>query len=156
VKHLAQVNIGRLRAPEGSPVVAEFFAALEPINALAETSPGFVWRLAADAGHTMPIGADDELLVINLSVWQDYPSLHEFVYRTSHNRFLRRRTEWFERMPSPFSALWWVPAGTHPTVEQAMARLNHLRAHGPTPEAFSPLRQFDANGRPIGRRRGSP
>ena len=146
--HLAQVNVGRLRAAEGDPVVADFFAALEEINALAEASPGFVWRLAADPGHTMPVGADDELFVINLTVWEDFPSLHAFVYGTAHNAFLRRRQEWFERLSSPPTALWWVPEGTEPTIEEAMARLEHLRTHGPTPEAFSLLRQYDANGRP--------
>ena len=154
--HLAQVNVARLRAPEGSPVVAEFFAAVESINALAESSPGFVWRLAGDAGHTIPAGSEDDLLIINLSVWEDYPSLHAFVYRTQHNHFLRRRQEWFEPMPDAHTALWWVPEGTHPTVEEALARLDHLRTHGPTPHAFSLLRQYDADGRPTSRRSGSP
>jgi hypothetical protein len=147
---LAQVNVGRLRGPEGSPDVADFFAGLERINALAESSPGFVWRLAADAGHVYPVGTDP-LFVVNLTVWETYAQLHEFVYRTAHNGFLRRRKEWFERMPSPFTALWWVQAGHDPTVDEAMARLDHLRTHGPTPQAFSLLRQFDADGRPVSR-----
>jgi hypothetical protein len=152
VLQLAQVNVGRLRAREGSAEVAAFFAGLESVNAVAESSPGFVWRLAADAGHTYPIGTDDELFVINLSVWESYAPLHQFVYRTLHHGFLLRRREWFERVPSPFTALWWVPVGHEPTVEEAMARLEHLRSHGPTPHAFSLLRQFDADGRPVRRR----
>ena len=152
MKHLAQVNVGRLRAPGGSPEVADFFDALEEINALAESSPGFVWRLAADPGHTMPVGADDELFVINLTVWEDYLSLHEFVFRTAHNEFLRRRQEWFERMPAPITALWWVDAGTEPTVEEAMERLERLTTLGPTPQAFSLHRQYDADGHPTSRR----
>jgi hypothetical protein len=152
MKQLAQVNVGRLRAAQGDPVVAEFFASLEEVNALAEASPGFVWRLAADAGHTMPVGADDELFVINLTVWEDYPSLHGFVFGTAHGSFLHRRQEWFERMPAPFTALWWVPAGTEPTIDEDMTRLDRLRSLGPTPEAFSLQRQYDADGHPTSRR----
>jgi heme-degrading monooxygenase HmoA len=150
---LAQVNVGRLRAPEGSAVVAEFYAALESINALAERSPGFVWRHMAEAGegHTTPTG-DDELMVINLSVWETYVDLHAFVYRSAHNAFLRRRLEWFEPMAGPIAALWWVEDGTEPTVEHALARLERLREHGPSPQAFSLLRQYDADGRPVSRR----
>jgi hypothetical protein len=82
--------------------------------------------------------------------------MHEFVYHNVHNGFLQRRREWFERMPSPFTALWWVPVGHQPTVDEAMARLAHLRDHGPTPEAFSLLRQFDDEGHPVGRRGRRP
>jgi hypothetical protein len=157
VAHLAQINVGRLLAPEGSDVVAEFIAALEPVNALADRAPGFVWRHQSDAGegHTSPGGTDDELFIINLSVWESYAELHEFMYRTVHNGFLRRRLEWFEPRSGPVTALWWVPAGERPTVDQALARLEHLRRHGPTPEAFSLVRQYDADGRPVGRRGAS-
>jgi hypothetical protein len=151
--HLAQVNVGRLHAAEGAPVVAEFFANLEPINRLAEQSPGFVWRNVSPSGegHTTPTG-EDELLVINLSVWERYEDLHAFAYRSAHNGFLRRRLEWFERMPGPVTALWWVEEGTEPTVEHALLRLERLREHGPSPQAFSLLRQYDADGRPVSRR----
>ena len=154
MKHLAQVNVGRLRAREGSPEVAEFIAALEPVNALADRSPGFVWRHEAEAGvgHLTPGGADDELFVVNLSVWESYAALHEFTYRSAHSGFLRRRLEWFERPSGPIIAMWWVEEGERPTVDQALARLEHLRTHGPTPRAFSLMRQFDADGRPVRRR----
>jgi hypothetical protein len=157
VAQLAQINVGRLRAPEGSPEVAEFVAALEPINARADRAPGFVWRHQSPAGegHLSPGGEDDDLFVVNLSVWESYAALHEFVYRSAHSPFLRRRLEWFERPTAPITALWWVADGERPTVEHALARLEHLRRHGPMPEAFSLLRQYDAEGHPTSRRGAS-
>jgi hypothetical protein len=154
VAHLAQLNVGRLRAPEGSPEVAEFVAALEPVNALADGAPGFVWRHQSPAGegHLSPGDDNDDLFVVNLSLWESYEALHDFVYRTAHNEFLRRRLEWFEPRSGPVTVLWWVKEGERPTVEQALARLAHLRLHGPTPEGFSVLRQYDADGRPTSRR----
>jgi hypothetical protein len=154
VAHLAQINVGRLVAPEGSPEVAEFIDALEAVNALADRAPGFVWRHQSDQGegHTSPGGDDDELFIVNLSVWESYADLHEFMYRTVHNQFLRRRLEWFEPRSGPVTALWWLPEGETPTIDQGLVRLEHLRRHGPMPEAFSLLRQYDADGHPVGRR----
>ena len=155
--HLAQINVGRLLAPEGSPAVAEFIDALEAVNAIADRAPGFVWRHRSDQGegHTSPGGDDDELFIVNLSVWESYAALHEFMYGTVHNQFLRRRLEWFEPRSGPVTALWWLPDGEIPTVDQGLARLEHLRRHGPTPEAFSLQRQYDADGHPVGRRGAS-
>ena len=155
--HLAQINVGRLVAPEDSPIVAEFVDALEAVNAIADRAPGFVWRHQSPKGegHLSPAGEDDALFVINLSVWESYAELHDFMYRTVHNGFLRRRLQWFEPRSGPVTALWWVPEGEIPTVEHALARLEHLRLHGPTPEAFSLLRQYDADGHPVGRRGAS-
>jgi hypothetical protein len=135
---LAQINIGRLRAPVDSPPIAEFAAALDPINALAEASPGFVWRLQTEEGNATAIRPyDDDLVIINLSVWSSVAALTDFVLHSHHASYLRRRREWFERMAEAYIALWWVPAGHEPTVEEGVARLAHLRAHGPTAHAFS-------------------
>lgn len=137
-QHLAQVNVARLVAPIEDPAVQEFADALDPINALADTSPGFVWRLQDDTGSATGIRIDDDArVIVNLSVWTDIESLREFVYRTEHTAFLRRRREWFERFGSVAVALWWVPEGHKPTVDEALARLDHLNRHGPTPTAFS-------------------
>jgi hypothetical protein len=137
--HLAQVNVGRLRAPEGSPVVADFFANLDPINALADTAPGFVWRLQTEGGNATDIqlDEDDPLLIVNLSVWESVQALKDFVFRTEHRDFLRRRREWFEPMDEIIVALWWVPAGTVPTELDAVDRLARLRKEGPGPDAFT-------------------
>jgi heme-degrading monooxygenase HmoA len=146
--HLAQINVGRLLAPVDSPVVAEFMAALEPINALADTSPGFVWRLQTEDGNATSVRPyeDDEILV-NLSVWESMEALDAFVYHSEHTAYLRRRREWFGRMAEAMLALWWIPEGELPTVEQGVARLDHLRAHGPTQEAFTFRQRFAAPAR---------
>jgi hypothetical protein len=138
--HLAQANLSLLRHPPTAPQVAEYVAATDRINALADRAPGFVWR------QRTPVSADARL-VLNLSVWLSYLPLHEYTYRSAHGHFVRRRHEWFDRLPQPSTVLWWIPAGTHPTVEEALARLRHLRRHGPTPKAFSLRTRFDETGR---------
>ncbi|SFC74342.1 DUF3291 domain-containing protein [Streptomyces aidingensis] len=163
--HLAQVNIARLAAPLDSPQLADFVAHLPQINELAERSPGFVWRMVdedgADATGLRPDRTDD-MLLINCSLWESVESLHAYTYRTDHLRLLSRRREWFEAPDGPHQALWWVPAGHHPTVTEAMDRVAHLRHHGPTPHAFTFRKHFPApSSTPDGRtpgtdRAGSP
>jgi len=142
---LAQVNVGRLVAPMDAPEVQEFIDALDPVNALADAAPGFLWRLSADDPETLSSAgdADDPRFVINLSTWTDFASLHAFTYRTLHAEFLRRRLEWFERLSTPVVALWWVEDGDHPSVAEARTRLDHLEANGPTPHAFTMRKRFD-------------
>lgn len=138
---LAQLNIATLKAPLDSPILADFVANLDPINALAEASPGFVWRLqtpAGDATALRPLGED---VIVNMSVWEDVAALNAFTYRGDHVQIMRRRREWFHHMEL-FMVLWWVPAGHEPTEQEAIERLEHLRAHGPTPEAFTFRRAF--------------
>lgn len=142
--HLAQLNVGILRAPLDDPQTAGFVALLEPINALADTSPGFVWRLrdeeTDDATSFRPFAPD---VLVNLSVWESFEALRDFTYRTAHLDALRRRKEWFTTLSGSHLALWWVPAGHIPTVEEAGQRLEHIRAHGPTPHAFTFRARFD-------------
>jgi Domain of unknown function (DUF3291) len=135
---LAQVNIGRLLAPLDSPQLADFVAALEPINALADEAPGFVWRLQTEEGDATAVRAfDDEMMIVNMSVWESVEALSNFTYRTDHRGVLRQRRKWFERMAEAFLVLWWVPAGHHPSVDEAKDRLALLRHDGPTPAAFT-------------------
>jgi hypothetical protein len=135
--HLAQVNIGRLRAPIDHPMIKDFADNLDPINALAEASPGFVWRLTGDGNNATDLQPfDDALIAINMSVWTDIPSLGAYVYRSGHVQFMRRRREWFDHMDL-YMVLWWVPAGHRPTIDEAKERLALLEAHGPTPRAFT-------------------
>ena len=142
--HLAQVNVGRLRAPVDAPEVHEFVANLDRVNALAEASPGFVWRLKDDSGNATSIPFDpDPLVIVNLTVWASIEALEDFVLRTAHVEFLRRRREWFDRMEDAYLALWWVVPGTEPTLDDARARLDHLRRLGPTPTAFTFRRRFE-------------
>lgn len=145
--HLAQLNIGRLKAPIDDPLIADFAGALDRINALAETQPGFVWRLVGDGGDATDIRADpaDPNLIVNMSVWTGLEALAAFVYRSDHRDVMRRRREWFEPMEI-FMCLWWVPVGHTPTVDEAMARLARLAAEGPTAEAFTFRDPFPAPG----------
>jgi len=143
--HLAQCNIGRVLAPLDSPQLAGFVAALEPVNRMADEAPGFVWRLQTDAGDATAIRAfDDDMLLLNMSVWESLEELAEFTYRTAHRDVLRRRREWFERFADAYLVLWWIPAGTLPTVADAKARLEALRRGGASPEAFTFRSPFPA------------
>jgi hypothetical protein len=136
--HVAQCNIGRVRAPLDSPQLAGFVAALEPVNRMADEAPGFVWRLQTEAGDATAIRAfEDDMLLLNMSVWESIEALAEFTYRTPHRDVMRRRRDWFERLADAYLVLWWVPAGTRPTVVEARARLEALRRDGPTLEAFT-------------------
>lgn len=135
--HIAQVNIGLPLAPPDNPLLADFMAALDPINALADGSPGFVWRLQTEDGDATSIRAfDDDRLLINMSVWESIDVLADFVYHSGHVAVMRRRQEWFERIRH-YMALWWVPAGHIPSTAEARERLVHLEEHGPTPYAFT-------------------
>jgi len=142
--HLAQLNVGRLRAPIDDPVIDDFRNNLEPVNALAEVSPAFVWRLQDDNGDATGIKAfDDDLEIVNLTVWESIDALADFTYRSGHIEFLRRRREFFEPPSQPILCLWWIPESTVPTVDEAIARLEHLRSHGPTPTAFTFRHRFE-------------
>jgi hypothetical protein len=135
---LAQVNIALPVAPLESEQLAEFVAALDPINAIADVAPGFVWRLQTDAGDATAVkGFGDERLIVNLSVWASLEALGDFVFRSTHVEVMRRRREWFERMATAYTALWWVPAGHRPSVTEAEDRLEVLRRDGPTERAFT-------------------
>ncbi|MFZ5721634.1 MAG: DUF3291 domain-containing protein [Pseudomonadota bacterium] len=136
--HLAQINVGRLRAPVDHPMIADFKANLDRINALADGSPGFIWRLVGEGGNATDIQprADDPLFAINMSVWTDLDALAGLVYRSAHRDIMRRRREWFEHM-EVYMALWWVPAGHTPSVEEGLAKVELLERLGPTPEAFT-------------------
>ena len=150
--HVAQVNIALPKAPVESPLLADFMALLDPINALADASDGFVWRLQTDEGNATSIRPfEDERLMVNLSTWESVEALREFVYRSVHVEVMRRRREWFEHMRL-YMALWWVPAGHMPSVEEAKDRLAHLRQYGPTPYAFTfktPFARPDGSDAPL-------
>lgn len=144
--HIAQVNIGRMMAPPEDPIMADFMNNLDRINALAEAEDGFIWRLQTDEGNATDIRVfDDDLLLINMSVWTDVESLFQYTYKTDHLSFVKRRSEWFEKFGSHYFAMWWVEAGTIPTPADAKAALAHLDEHGPTPLAFTFKPRFSAD-----------
>jgi hypothetical protein len=140
--HLAQLNVGRIVAPTDSPVLADFMAQLDEINALAERSPGFVWPLQGDNGNATEIlTTPDPYFLINMSVWRSIETLFDFVYRSAHTHIMARRREWFEKPVEAYQVLWWVPAGHRPSTVEALERFAHLRAHGPSAHAFTFRRQ---------------
>jgi len=141
---LAQLNIGRLVAPTDSPLVAEFMEALDAVNALADESPGFVWRFQTDEGNaTAERPFPDDTILVNFSTWTSVEALSDYVYRSVHAEYLRRRREWFERFEGVGIVLWWVPAGHRPTIDEAIERLEQLRLIGPTPLAFTFRHRFE-------------
>lgn len=148
--HLAQVNIARLLDPIDSDRLATFVELLDPVNAAAESASGFVWRLKSDEGNATSItGFEGDVgesagVIINLSVWRDTASLRHFVYGDMHRAVLQRRREWFHVMREAYACCWWVPEGHEPTVAQAEERIAHLRANGPTHEAFPLQKPFEA------------
>ena len=145
---LAQVNVGRMREPLDSPLLADFVAALDPVNAAADAAPGFVWRLQTEDGNATAVHAfawdraGSAGVLVNMSVWESVEALAAFVYSDTHRQVLRRRRQWFERMAEAYAALWWIPRGHIPATDEAEERVLHLRDAGPTPYAFTLKEHF--------------
>jgi Domain of unknown function (DUF3291) len=136
--HLAQLNIGRTHFPIDDPRMAGFVDRLAEINALAEANPGYVWRLQGESGDATGIKVtEDPLVILNPTVWESADQLYGFTYHTDHIGVFRGRQAWFEKWPGPHLVLWWIPAGSTPTIEEALARLGRLAANGPAPDAFT-------------------
>jgi len=142
--HIAQINIGRILGTMDSPIMAEFKNNLDRINAVAESSPGFVWRLTGDGSNdaTSIHVYTDPYLLINMSVWENVDALFQYVYKSAHTPYVSRRREWFERLTIPMLALWWIPAGHIPTPAEAKAKLELLDQQGATPNAFTFRQRF--------------
>ena len=141
--HLAQINIARLLAPIDDPQIADFVANLDRINAVADAAPGFVWRLQTEDGDATALRVfDDPMFIINMSVWENAETLFEYVYSSDHVDIFRRRAEWFSKMDKPHMVMWWIPAGTIPSIEEAKEKLEYIHAHGPTPQAFTFKKRF--------------
>jgi len=134
---LAQLNIAVMKAPLDSPAMADFVANLDRINALAESAPGYVWRLQTEEGDATALRPLGDSVIVNMSVWDDVVALNRYVYKSAHVEVMRRRKEWFERMTEAYLVLWWVPRGHRPSIEEALQRLETLRSLGPTPRAFN-------------------
>jgi heme-degrading monooxygenase HmoA len=138
--NLAQLNVGRLIAPTDDPRVAEFMDALDRVNGIGKRSPGFVWMMEGSGepgtGNTENSIGGDPRFVANLTVWESLADLEHFVWNTMHRQFFQRRTTWFEPLGAHHFVMWWIPPGHRPTLEEALARLEHLRAHGASDHAF--------------------
>jgi hypothetical protein len=137
--HLAQLNISRMNAPSiDHPLMADFVAQLDAVNALAEASDGFIWRLTGDGGNATDIQAfDDERIIVNMSVWTSLEHLQAFVFNGMHTHVMKDRRKWFEKPSELTTVLWWIPEGHRPTLAEAKAKLEKLNREGPGPDAFS-------------------
>jgi len=144
--HLAQLNVATIKYAKDSPDMADFIDALDEINALADASDGFIWRMKDENGNAMSYTLFDDKTLPNLSVWRDTESLFSYVYQSAHTHFLARRKEWFEMPQWPTMVLWWIPAGHTPSLDEAAKRLSYLGEHGPTLQAFTFKRAFDPAG----------
>jgi hypothetical protein len=135
--HLAQVNIAAMRTPIDDPVMADFVNNLDRINAIAENATGFVWRLAGDDNNATALRVfDNQMIIINMSVWESIDALHNYTYYSDHAEIFRRRSEWFEKLDKPHMVLWWIPAGHIPTPQEAKDKLAYIEQYGVTPLAF--------------------
>jgi hypothetical protein len=134
---LAQLNIARMKAPLDSPLMADFVANVDRINALAEQAEGFIWRLKDDSGSATSIRAFGDDVIVNLSVWKDVAALSDYAFKSAHVEILRRRREWFQHMAEASAVLWWIPEGHAPSLIEAKQRLDHLQKFGATPHAFT-------------------
>jgi hypothetical protein len=134
---LAQLNIARLQAPIDSPLLSDFVANLDRINAIAEASDGFKWRLMTDDGNATSLRPFGDDVIVNMSVWRDLEALRNYVYQSAHVEIMKRRREWFARASEAYAVLWWVAAGHRPSVSEAAGRLENLRRHGSSPAAFT-------------------
>lgn len=136
--HLAHLNIARAKYSLDAPQMKEFVEDLATLNVIAQTSEGFIWRLAGAANNIIEFQLpSDDNVIINFSLWSSLDSLKNFISNTQYGEFMRRKSEWCESMPEENHVLWWQEEGVIPTVDGAMVRLEHLRSYGDSPYAFS-------------------
>jgi hypothetical protein len=140
---LAQLNIAKMKFAIDDPGMSGFVARLDDINALADSAPGFVWRLQTEEGDATGIDYFGTDSLVNMSVWTDLDSLHGYIYRSAHNEVMALRKQWFDRMTEAYSVLWWVAENHIPTLGEASDRLECLRGQGPGPNAFTFKQAFD-------------
>lgn len=138
-KHLAQINIAHMKAAQDDPIMKEFVDFLDPVNKLAEESKGFVWRLVGESTEPSPW---TDMVIINMSIWENIETLKDFTYHTAHSYFVKSRKKWFQHLGTPHYVLWWVEAGRIPTLAEAAEKLDLLKKNGATPEAFTFAKPF--------------
>ena len=136
--NLAQLNIAKLKAPLEDPSIFGFVSKLDEVNALADSSPGFVWRLKEESGSAVNISVfDDSFLIVNMSVWNTIEDLKNFVYKSGHVKVYLQKDSWFHNMTDHHMVMWWVEKDKIPDVFEAKARLRYLKKHGPSKYAFT-------------------
>ncbi len=145
---LAEINVAKMIGVDiEDPIMKEFVDNLDRVNELAESSPGFVWRLKGDGNNATDLNPyHDVQIIVNISVWNSIENLENYVFRTFHSDFLKRRKEWFKSFGKAYTAMWWIPEGAYPSVQEAVDRLDYLQKHGPTERAFSFRKKFPPPG----------
>jgi len=145
--HIVQINIAQAKESMETETMKGFVDRLDEINALADNSPGFVWRLQTEEGDATTIQAyDDPLLIVNMSVWENIESLKDYVYKSVHVELIRDRSAWFNKMIERHQALWWIPSGHIPSVDEGKEKLNYLQEHGVSKNAFTFAKHFQPDG----------
>jgi heme-degrading monooxygenase HmoA len=141
---LAEINIGRMKGVNiNDPIMQEFVENLNRVNQLAESSEGFVWRLKDESNNATNLNPyNDEQVIINISVWESVEALEQFTFKSLHTDFLKRRKEWFQQYGKMYFAMWWIPAGQYPSVEEAVARLAYLQENGASEKVFTFREKF--------------
>jgi hypothetical protein len=135
--HIAQLNIGRFRFATDDSRMAGFMTNLDRVNAIAERSEGFVWRLKDETNNATAIRPfPDPDMAVNLSVWESVEALENFVWNTVHSRFYNAKASWFEKAEAPHFVMWTIPAGHIPSLDEAKDRLEHLQRNGGSDFAF--------------------
>jgi len=143
---IAEINIAKMKGVDiNDPIMKEFVENLDAVNQIAEKSEGFVWRLKDENNNATSLNPyNDETIIINVSVWKSIETLENFMYRTFHSDFLKRRKEWFLTYGSAHTAMWWIPEGHIPTMQEAVEKLSFLQTNGPSPNSFDFRHKFPA------------
>ena len=141
---LAEINIARMKGVDiNDPIMQEFVDNLDKVNAVAESSNGFVWRLKDDNNNATSLNPyDDEQVIINISVWETIETLEHFMYKTFHTEFLKRRKEWFQTFGKAYTAMWWIEEGKYPTMQEAVDKLGYLQKNGASIVVFDFKHKF--------------
>lgn len=135
--YLAELNIADWKIDPASPQAAGFVGNVGRINALAERSPGFVWRKKDDERDTRGynvIGGPKTLMT--MSVWQTPQDFEHFVWNTVHKKIYQNKAQWFDQLESHSLVMWWIDEDHEPTLEEAKTRLDHLNENGDSDFAF--------------------
>jgi len=150
---LAQLNIAEALYDADDARMGGFTGRIEVINALADRSPGFIWRLVdddeTDGALSLRMEGEGDYTLVNMSIWASIENLFGFIYKTAHAKVMQGKEDWFNPMRKNHMVLWWIEDGHIPSLDEAKAKLDMIRANGPSPEAFDFQTPFSEQGNPI-------
>lgn len=135
---IAQVNVAKAKYPLEDERMKGFVDNLDRVNALAEQSEGFVWRLKDESGDATSILLfDDPNIIVNMSVWENAAALKSFVLGPEHLKIMKQKSNWFEPLGTANFVIWPIASGHIPTAQEAKDKLNELNRNGESESAFS-------------------